>query len=426
MMASVKWREDRGHWEVLWREPKVIQNPDGSTKKKWSTRRRKAPSKKAADALAREIETAAAVGDRWEDKRMTAVSTIGSAVEGYIIASKRRPKATQKYRASVLQKFMDHVGEDTTLDRLDVELLRDYADHLDAQGIKSVSRYIGTVEQWWTWAWNNRKTYPGVQEPTRLTGKDAEIQHRPAPAAVDTPTWEDIDAVLLALSPEGTIPGRGAGYGYRPQWEVYRRIVLVQRYTGLRISQVVGLRWQDLDLERGWLTIRSNKKGAKGQSRDRVVPLHPGLVSILETWSRDEDLLFFRVATKGKRKGQVIQIKGSEVAEVLGGNDKVDHRTKKRTHTAGAWERAGIDPEKWADAGDRTNKRGTNAIRARWKSTIAGAASYELATLMVGQSTAGDHDSYVAMGNPEASPYWNKMVQALEAIPEVEVSRQET
>jgi hypothetical protein len=40
---------------------------------------------------------------------------------------------------------------------------------------------------------------------------------------------------------------------------------------------------------------------------------------------------------------------------------------------------------------------------------------------MLGQATRhGEHDAYVAMGTPEASPYWARMVEAIKAIPAVD------
>lgn len=404
-MASVRKRSRKSnngtiteHWEVIWKELEVRIDVDGTEVKTWKSRRKRVPSKKAGDELARKIETAASTGENWTEQRRMAKATVAVSVIGYLKASKSKSKSTQRHRASLLQKWMDWAGEDRTLDTLTPGLLRAYADSLT---VKSTSRYLGTVEQWWDWTYRNREDYPGVPEPRKLTGSDGEIQHKPAPVSVDTPTWLDVDLMIHALTEAGAPQGEGSGYGYRPQWELHRRIAVVQRYTGLRISQIISLTWDDLDLNKGWLIIRAQRRGAKGQSRDRVVPLHPELGKILAGWGRREGLLFTRTATKGERRGEEIAPRGSEVAEVM----------------ANAWERAGVEESKWGAAGDRAHGRPTNAVRARWKSTIAGAVSYELATLMLGQSTRGDHDAYVAMGNPEASPYWDKMVEALKAIP---------
>lgn len=414
-MASVRYREGRGTWEVRWREPVTTVHADGRTEHGWKERRRSCPDKKTADTLRREVETAAALGEAWADGRAAPVASVGAVAEAWVRATvARRPTATARFRASLLQRFLDWAGEARPVGDLTGGLLRDYAAHLSDEGLKSVARYVGTVEQLWRWAYDNADTYPGVPEPRRITGADRDVPYAPPPSAFDNPAWADVDRLLFALSPAGgevwkerARAGKdGAdvrGYGYRPAWELYRRIVMVQRFAGLRVSQILALTDADLDLERARLTIAAGRAGAKGQRSDRVVPMHPALVAEVRTWGAlPPGLLFGRTATKGPRLGQRLPLTGREVAEVL----------------TAAWKRTGVRASAWG-AVRRDHGRPTNAIRACWKSAIAGAASYDLAALMLGQSSRGEHDAYVAIGNPDASPYWGAMVRALEAIPPV-------
>jgi len=235
--------------------------------------------------------------------------------------------------------------------------------------------------------------FPGVPEPRRVTGRDGDLPHRVEPVATDTPSWAEVDAMIDALTPEGCAAWMG-----RVHWQV----ALVQRFTGLRVSQIASLMRDDLDLERERLVIRAGRVGTKGQRRDRVVPMHPHLAGLLGEWELpDEGTVFGRVATKGPRRGQRLDLVGAEVADVFGR----------------AWERAGVPRSRWGAVGGRSNARPPNAMPARWQSTLAGATSYGLATMMVGQATRGEHDAHVALGNPEASPYWNAMTAALASIP---------
>ncbi len=73
--------------------------------------------------------------------------------------------------------------------------------------------------------------------------------------------------------------------------EAHRRVALLVRYTGLRISQAVGLLWRDIRL--GYpagdhIAIRAQARGAK-KGRTRVVPLHPALAAEMRTWGSDRD-----------------------------------------------------------------------------------------------------------------------------------------
>ena len=59
----------------------------------------------------------------------------------------------------------------------------------------------------------------------------------------------------------------------------YRTVLMTMYGTGLRISEALNLRVQDVDSERGVLRVRHGKGG-----KDRYVPLSPKLVEILRTY----------------------------------------------------------------------------------------------------------------------------------------------
>lgn len=72
------------------------------------------------------------------------------------------------------------------------------------------------------------------------------------------------------------------------QWlnEPHRTMVLVDAITGMRVSELLALKWSDVDLERGLLCIRQsyyrgNFGPPKNRSSERTIPLSPGLVSAL-------------------------------------------------------------------------------------------------------------------------------------------------
>ena len=402
-MATIRKRPGRGI-HVRWRELVVTRGTDGTDERRWVERERACPDMKTAERLKREVEQAAALGRRWEDERTAAVSTIGAIVDAFTdMSAVSRKRRTADWRASTIARFIDWAGASTPASELSASLLRSYADHLRDEEIRTVSRYVALVEQVWAWARKQPSAWPGVPDVERITGADLELAH-PAPrVAIDTVTWDDVDAMIYALTYEGAPKGQGAGYGYRPQWEHHRRVAIFQRFTGLRVSQILTMETSDVDLKRGRVMIRAGAEGAKGQKRDTATPLHPLLVAAIKKWPKGRQFLFGRRATKGPRRGQEVAPRGDGVAEVF-------------TY---AWERAEVPLARWA-AVERDRARPTNAIRARWKSAIAGAADYRLAALMVGQSVGmGDHYAYVAMGNPEASPYWAAMLRALEAIPPI-------
>ena len=75
-------------------------------------------------------------------------------------------------------------------------------------------------------------------------------------------------------------------------------------YAGLRRSELLGLDWDDVDLDRRLIRVRVAKGG-----RQRVVPIHPGLVPLfleyLDTRLPLDDRALF-VGVQGRRLSQGI------------------------------------------------------------------------------------------------------------------------
>ncbi len=86
-------------------------------------------------------------------------------------------------------------------------------------------------------------------------------------------------------------------------------------YAGLRRSELLGLDWDDVDLERRLLRVRKAKGG-----RQRVVPIHPGLVPLFIDYlatraANTEPALFVGVQGKRLNYTQLGQVFRHYVAE---------------------------------------------------------------------------------------------------------------
>jgi integrase len=98
-------------------------------------------------------------------------------------------------------------------------------------------------------------------------------EHTRLKIGVDIPTVEEIRKIVQVLD------GR------------LRPVLLTAIFTGLRASELRGLRWEDVDLKRGEITVRVRadkwRMLGKPKSRageERVIPIGPDLVSILREW----------------------------------------------------------------------------------------------------------------------------------------------
>jgi integrase len=111
--------------------------------------------------------------------------------------------------------------------------------------------------------------------PRSLRSKDARVAARQKgklKVGVDIPSPDEIRAIIAAAS-DGRCP-----------------LLLTAIFTGLRISELRGLRWDAVDLKRAELHVRqrADRYNAIGKPKsaagERVIPLPPMLVSTLRKW----------------------------------------------------------------------------------------------------------------------------------------------
>jgi integrase len=111
----------------------------------------------------------------------------------------------------------------------------------------------------------------------RRPGKEARSERRrngKLKVGVDIPAPDEIRAIIAQIEDD-------------PRW---RPLLLTAIFTGLRASELRGLRWSDVDLKRGELHVRQradryNKIGPpKSDASERAIPLAPALITVLRTW----------------------------------------------------------------------------------------------------------------------------------------------
>lgn len=109
----------------------------------------------------------------------------------------------------------------------------------------------------------------------RRRGKERQAERRAKPKlriGVDIPAREEIKAIVAAL--------------HRP----WRPLLLTAIFTGLRASELRGLRWTNVDLVKRELHVRERADEYKQLGRpksgsgERTVPLTPMVVSVLREW----------------------------------------------------------------------------------------------------------------------------------------------
>jgi integrase len=111
--------------------------------------------------------------------------------------------------------------------------------------------------------------------PRRRRNKEARADARQKgnlKVGIDIPSPAEIQAIITAASDE------------------QRPVLLTAIFTGMRISELRGLRWEDVDLKRSELHVRqrADRYNAIGKPKtaagERVIPLPPMLINTLRTW----------------------------------------------------------------------------------------------------------------------------------------------
>ena len=274
-MASI---EQRGEgYRVRWRDP------DGEPKC------RQCPDLATARRLKREVEQTVAEGRRWEPRDARPLADLREILTAYIRDKSRvLASGTAERYARNLEIFLRWLqGREGARGKLYPELmtktlLAAFFDDLAGDGRHGRPRQDSTrrkivevVQLAWEWAYNEDDWSAVVPRPRTIDMPREEGELTVAP------TWVEMDAVIRAFD-EGA-------------W--HHRLAIFLRFTGLRVQQVMGLKWDDLDLEQATLRVRGELGKSRQERRGRIIPVSKHLVDIVSGWGRREGF----VITTGRR-----------------------------------------------------------------------------------------------------------------------------
>ena len=346
-MASIT-KTGPNHYRVRWR--------DGGRGSR--SRSRTVHSLKVAKELAREVEASKDKGRVWEPANGVPLPELPDLFEAYIRDRQARGRYT-KTVVTGLDRFLDflqrsrpqgslYVGDLTRSALVDfVALLRE-----ENKSASTIQHYVGAVHRAWAWAADQEEWEEQVPRPRRV-----EMPSIPAARTI-APTWDEMDRVIGAA-----------------RLEPLRRVLLLQRCTGLRVGQVLRLDWSDFDLDAERLHVRPELGKSRAEKAGRYVPVAPALLPVLRAWGP---------LPEGSLVGKTY-VRNADVAR--------------------AWRAAAVDPRKW-------RRRSTHAFRKGFVSGLRkGGADPDAVEFLVGH-TLGLIGVYT---DPEALP----LLEAVRLVPEV-------
>lgn len=337
-MSSTR-RLRSGRYQVRWR------NPDRSVAARTFT------TKGDAKEHERVTQRCEELGLWWKpEEKPAAVPWFGDGVTAFM------KRLEETHAASTVRQYRDGLtmaadaldasgfGEMTVGD-ISIEHLRIFRAWLEDRATArrtsgrapdTIRRLVEKLEACWAWLFET-EFHPAVPRPRSLELPKAPLQ------PVRAPTFEEMARCVLATRGE------------------YRRLTTVAYFTGLRISQVLGLDWSLVDFEHELLTVPGHLCKTERERAGRIIPLSPHLISELATW--------------GERVGPIVTI-------------SVTRQARERAVHA-AWRAAGVRDEIHKQRPDHAFRRGFVSGLKRL------GADDEAVEFYVGHSIAGARGRYI-------------------------------
>jgi len=341
----------------------VTRRPSGKYQVRWSApdgreRGKSFPTRKHANAFAVEVEACVASGKRWIPEEARDMPDIEEVIAKYLEHRSHRLRATTVRRytenMALFRRFLRskrpsgglpaNLLTRPILEDFYVWLMRPETSHIGKPRSKDTARKVVEVIQlMWRWA-DESDRWPGrVPRPRRIE------MTREAPRPATAPTWAEMDACIEAV----TTP-----------WIAC--LLTFLRFTGLRVGETMMLRWNDLDMEGGLLTI---EPGITKNKRGRIIPVSPHLIEAVTAWPRDTAYV---------------------IPSPAGSRDRA--RQPRPREVAGAWREAGVPERVWFGSPHHAFRKGFKSGLLR-----AGAAPDAVDHLQ-GHVISGSRGRYIDVG----------------------------
>jgi integrase len=244
--------------------------------------------KKDADSYHSTVNVEVARGVHTADAKSVTVAEAGRRWIARGEGAGLEPTTLEQYRQHLKFHILPYLSEQR-LSQLTAPMVRDFQDRLRADRspamvrkvIASLGALVADAQERGLVAQN---VVRGLSRSRR--GQNVEKRRMgKLKAGADIPAPAEIKAIL------GALEGR------------WRPLLLTAIFTGLRSSELRGLRWQDVELKKGELRVhqRADRFGRIGKlksaSSERTLPLPPVLVNTLREWKLacpkgDLDLVF--------------------------------------------------------------------------------------------------------------------------------------
>lgn len=202
------------------------------------------------------------------------VITLKALTDLFIENRTQANNVTKKNYRRHLEMLMDEVGETMPVTMITEKDIRDFCfqSHLAAATKRS---YLRHIKVFFRWLREQEYVKNDVTENISKPKKETKISEKTISEAelqqVFTKYREDIQAKKEARQITTKAQSR--------VW--FRPVVMTAFYAGLRVKEIVNLRWENIDFTNDQLTVTGTKSGD-----ERTIPIRTKLKSILKAWHR--------------------------------------------------------------------------------------------------------------------------------------------
>jgi len=294
-----QWKTSRGEDREAW----VVDYVDQQGTRLLKT----FPRKKEADAFAATATVEIREGTHVADSASVTVKEAGELWLATAEKAGLERTTLDQYRQHLYLHIVPFIGR-TLLSKLSVPAVRAFEDKLRAEGrsptltryvVRSLGAMLADAQERGLVVRNSVRELRG----RRRKGKDGRKEARGGKLkiGVDIPTPDEARKIVEAL-----------------QGSPWRPLLLTAIFTGLRSSELRGLRWSDVDLKKDKLRVhqRADKYRAIGKPKteasERTIPLFPSVTNTLREWKLkcpkgDLDLVFPNGQGKGEFHVNIIE-----------------------------------------------------------------------------------------------------------------------
>ena len=183
-------------------------------------------------------------------------------------------KVTKNNYRRHLDMLMDQVGETMPVTMITEGDIRDFCfkDHLANATKRS---YLRHIKVFFRWLKDKGYVKHDVTENIDKPKKQSNISDKTISEAELQEVFKQYRQDILEKKKKGHIKR----VHQTRVW--FRPVVMTAFYAGLRVKEIVNLKWQDLDFDNQQLTVTGTKSGD-----ERTIPIREKLYSVLKAWHR--------------------------------------------------------------------------------------------------------------------------------------------